>query len=74
MMWRRGKHQFKPRLTLEHTGFSGESTRQWCLTFISRQGRQASCGLNLVTDDSPRQAAENACRFLQNIGAEWMAS
>lgn len=62
---------FKPKLTLEHTGYSGDVDWQWCLSFPNKRGgRISSCGLELASQCSPREAIARAVEYLQKIGAE----
>lgn len=69
MAWkRRGRTRiWQPRVTLEHTGFSGDHRWQWCLSFDT-----SSCGGPLLGDDDGRSAAEAWAyfrRYLERIGA-----
>lgn len=69
MPWKRRarKNVWQPRLTLEHTGFSGDVRWQWCLDFD-----RSSCGGPLLGDEggrTPAEAWQGFRRFLERIGA-----
>lgn len=70
--WKRKKAgAFQPRITLEHTGYSGDADKQWCLQFLSSNGRTASCGLSgLASTHTLAQAMNEAFDFLRRIGCE----
>lgn len=68
--WIRRKHTFQPRLTLEHTGYSGESRWQWCLAFVSSHGRTAEGGLRCADEASVAEVWREARDFLCRIGAK----
>jgi hypothetical protein len=69
-IWKKSRNVFKPRLTLEHTGYSGQGFRQWCLQFANKRGGIATCGLSAM-DDAPVDAAwAEARQFLCAINAE----
>jgi hypothetical protein len=55
MMCARRKGVFRPRLTLEQTGYSG-SGWQWVVWFLGGSGRLVNGGGPLVSDASPREA------------------
>lgn len=71
--WIRSGRTFQPRLTLEHTGYSGEARRQWCLRFIARNGRTAECGLQAMDVNTAVEAWHEAADFLKRIGCKPLA-
>lgn len=67
-MWKRRGRVFKPRLTLEHTGYSGDGDWQWELSFRSSRGRMATAGLELVSRENATEAWTRARDFLCAVG------
>ena len=69
--WSRRGRPFQPRLTLEHTGYSGPDDWQWCVSFLSSGGRMATGGLGLVSRENVTDTWTRARNFLCAVNAKW---
>lgn len=56
-------------MTVEHTGWSGSTRRQWCLTFHNKRGGTTEAGLRAMDDEPFERAWAEAADFLKAIGA-----
>ena len=67
----RRKGVFRPRLTLERTGYSGDGW-QWIVWWLGGSGRLVNSGGPLVTEASPAKALAEYFEMLRRIGCqEW---
>ena len=61
---------FQPRLTAEHTNYSGSGARQWVLSNVpGKHLQRATLGLRMVSTTTVGEAWKDAAGFLCRIGA-----
>lgn len=67
--WKTKGTAFRPRLTIEHTGYSGDVRWQWCIACPSKRGSRMEWGGPLVHQASPQEAWASFARQLERMGA-----
>jgi hypothetical protein len=67
LMCERRTGRFRPRLTLERTGYSGNGW-QWVVWFLGSSGRLVNAGGPLVAQASPADALREYFDLLRRLG------